>query len=130
MFKDKYNEYKDLFELEFNKKIKRMVQMQEEKTEIKEIPKKTKHIVVNNEQLESYIKIVKKDLKTGKNVTGCHKSDILPLAFTCEIYCNCDNYVNLFVDDSVFLIAAKNTFVFALFTTSGHIQISFIIIYF
>lgn len=27
-----------------------------------------------------------------------------------------DNYVNLFVDDSVFLIAAKNTFVFALFT--------------
>lgn len=38
-------------------------------TEIKEIPKKTKHIVVNNEQLESYIKIVKKDLKTGKNVT-------------------------------------------------------------
>ena len=41
----------------------------DDETEIKEIPKKTKHIVVNNEQLESYIKIVKKDLKTGKNVT-------------------------------------------------------------
>lgn len=40
-----------------------------DETEIKEIPKKTKHIVVNNEQLESYIKIVKKDLKTGKSVT-------------------------------------------------------------
>lgn len=41
----------------------------DDETEIKEIPKKTKHIVVNNEQLESYIKIVKKDLKTGKSVT-------------------------------------------------------------
>ena len=41
----------------------------DDETEIKEIPKKTKHIVVNNEQLESYIKIVKKDLKTGKNAT-------------------------------------------------------------
>ncbi|MBR3325266.1 MAG: hypothetical protein IKG14_04390 [Clostridia bacterium] len=41
----------------------------DDETEIQEIPKKTKHIVVNNEQLESYIKIVKKDLKTGKNVT-------------------------------------------------------------
>ena len=29
---------------------------------------KTKHIVVNNEQLESYVKLVKKDLKTNKNV--------------------------------------------------------------
>lgn len=41
----------------------------DDETETKEIPKKTKHIVVNNEQLESYIKIVKKDLKTGKSVT-------------------------------------------------------------
>ena len=31
--------------------------------------KKTKHIVVNNEQLETYIKLIKKDLKTDKLVT-------------------------------------------------------------
>ena len=48
----------------------------DDETEIKEIPKKTKHIVVNNEQLESYIKIVKKDLKTGKNVTLNATKDI------------------------------------------------------
>ena len=30
---------------------------------------KTKHLVVNNEQLETYIKLIKKDLKTGKLVT-------------------------------------------------------------
>ena len=41
----------------------------DDETKIQEVAKKTKHIVVNNEQLESYIKIVKKDLKTGKNVT-------------------------------------------------------------
>ena len=41
----------------------------DDESEIKEIAKKTKHLVVNNEQLESYIKIIKKDLKTGKNVT-------------------------------------------------------------
>ena len=41
----------------------------DDETEIKEIPKKTKHIVVNNEQTEAYIKLIKKDLKTGKNVT-------------------------------------------------------------
>ena len=40
-----------------------------DETEIEEVAKKTKQIVVNNEQLESYVKIIKKDLKTGKNVT-------------------------------------------------------------
>ena len=41
----------------------------QDESEIKEIPQKTKHIVVNNEQLEAYIKLIKKDLKTGKVVT-------------------------------------------------------------
>ncbi|HJJ12828.1 MAG TPA: SpaA isopeptide-forming pilin-related protein [Clostridiaceae bacterium] len=41
----------------------------DDETEIKEIAKKTKHLVVNNEQLETYIKLIKKDLKTGKLVT-------------------------------------------------------------
>ena len=41
----------------------------DEESEIKEIAKKTKHLVVNNEQLETYIKLIKKDLKTGKLVT-------------------------------------------------------------
>ncbi|MBQ9298819.1 MAG: hypothetical protein IJ223_07365 [Clostridia bacterium] len=41
----------------------------DDETEIKEIAKKTKHIVVNNEQLEAYIKLIKKDKNTGKQVT-------------------------------------------------------------
>lgn len=41
----------------------------DDETEIKEIAKKTKHLVVNNEQLETYIKLIKKDTKTGKLVT-------------------------------------------------------------
>lgn len=41
----------------------------DDESEIKEIAKKTKHLVVNNEQLETYIKLIKKDLKTGKLVT-------------------------------------------------------------
>ena len=40
-----------------------------DETQIKDIAKKTKHIVVNNEQLETYIKLIKKDQKTGKLVT-------------------------------------------------------------
>lgn len=40
-----------------------------DKSEISEIPQKAQTLVVNNEQLESYIKIVKQDLKTNKNVT-------------------------------------------------------------
>ena len=35
----------------------------DDESEIQEIAKKTKHIVVNNEQLETYIKLIKKDLK-------------------------------------------------------------------
>ena len=41
----------------------------EDESEVVEIAKKTKHIVVNNEQLETYIKLIKKDLKTNKPVT-------------------------------------------------------------
>lgn len=41
----------------------------DDESEIKEVAKKTKHLVVNNEQLETYIKLVKKDLKTDKLVT-------------------------------------------------------------
>lgn len=41
----------------------------DDESEIKEIAKKTKHLVVNNEQLETYIKLIKKDLKTRKLVT-------------------------------------------------------------
>ena len=41
----------------------------DDESEVVEIAKKTKHIVVNNEQLETYIKLIKKDLKTNKPVT-------------------------------------------------------------
>ena len=41
----------------------------DDETEIEEIAKKTKHLVINNEKLETYIKLIKKDLKTEKIVT-------------------------------------------------------------
>ena len=41
----------------------------QDESEIQEIAQKVKHLVVNNEQLESYIKIIKKDSTTGKTVT-------------------------------------------------------------
>ena len=41
----------------------------DDETEIADIAKKTKHIVVNNEQQETYIKLIKKDAKTNKIVT-------------------------------------------------------------
>ena len=41
----------------------------DDETEIKDVAQKVKHIVVNNEQQETYIKLVKKDLKTNKTVT-------------------------------------------------------------
>lgn len=41
----------------------------EDESEEKEIAKKVKHLYVNNEQMEAYIKLVKKDADTGKTVT-------------------------------------------------------------
>lgn len=41
----------------------------EDESEVIDIAKKVKDIVVNNEQLETYIKLIKKDLKTGKTVS-------------------------------------------------------------
>ena len=41
----------------------------EDESEVKDIAKKVKNIVVNNEQTETYIKLIKKDLKTGKNIS-------------------------------------------------------------
>ena len=40
-----------------------------DESEIEEIAQKVKHIVVNNEQMESYVKLIKKDVKTDKIVT-------------------------------------------------------------
>ena len=40
-----------------------------DESEIQEVAQKVKHLVVNDEQLESYIKLVKKDLKSNKIVT-------------------------------------------------------------
>ena len=41
----------------------------DDENEIEEIAKKTKHLVINNVQLGTYIKLIKKDLKTEKLVT-------------------------------------------------------------
>ena len=40
----------------------------QDETEVQEVAQKAKHLVVNNEQMESYVKLIKKDLKTGKTV--------------------------------------------------------------
>ena len=40
----------------------------QDETEVQEVAQKSKHLVVNNEQLESYVKLIKKDLKTNKTV--------------------------------------------------------------
>lgn len=40
-----------------------------DESEIQEVAQKAKHLIVNNEQLETYIKLVKKDLKTDKIVS-------------------------------------------------------------
>lgn len=42
----------------------------QDESEIEEISKKVKDIYINNEQLETYIKLIKKDKKTGKVVTA------------------------------------------------------------
>ena len=41
----------------------------QDESEIQEIAQKVKHLVVNNEPLATYIKLIKKDAKTGKIVT-------------------------------------------------------------
>ena len=41
----------------------------QDESEVEEIAQKIKHININNEQLEAYIKLVKKDKDTGKTVT-------------------------------------------------------------
>ncbi len=41
----------------------------EDESEVKEIAKKVKNLYVNDEQMETYIKLVKKDKNSGKNVT-------------------------------------------------------------
>ena len=40
-----------------------------DESEIQEVAQKVKDIIINNEQLEAYVKLVKKDLDTGKIVT-------------------------------------------------------------
>lgn len=49
--------------------IPELLQLVDDESEISDVAKKTKHIVVNNEQLEAYIKLIKKDIKTEKIVT-------------------------------------------------------------
>ena len=40
-----------------------------DESEVQEVAQKVKDIIINNEQLEAYVKLVKKDLDTGKIVT-------------------------------------------------------------
>lgn len=40
----------------------------QDESEVEQVAQKSKHLVINNEQLESYVKLIKKDLKTNKTV--------------------------------------------------------------
>ncbi len=56
----------------------------QDKSEITEVAKKVKDIFINNEQLETYIKLVKKDKDTGKIVTA--SSATFKIRATKDIY--------------------------------------------
>lgn len=45
------------------------ISITQDESEIEEIEQKVKHLTINNEPLETYLKLIKKDLKTGKTVT-------------------------------------------------------------
>lgn len=55
-----------------------------DESEIQELEQKVKHLTINNEPLETYIKLIKKDLKTGKLVTL--NSSTFEITATQDIY--------------------------------------------
>lgn len=87
----------------------------DDESEIQEIAKKTKHIVVNNEQLETYIKLIKKDLKTNKPVTL--NSTTFEIKATEDIYDRATNKI-LFKDGEVISQKVGNT-TYTSFTTNA-----------
>ena len=87
----------------------------DDESEIKEIAKKTKHIVVNNEQLETYIKLIKKDLKTNKPVTL--NSTTFEIKATEDIYDRATNKI-LFKEGEVISQKVGNT-TYTSFTTNA-----------
>ena len=87
----------------------------DDESEIKEIAKKTKHIVVNNEQLETYIKLIKKDLKTNKPVTL--NSTTFEIKATEDIYDRAINKI-LFKEGEVISQKVGNT-TYTSFTTNA-----------
>ena len=87
----------------------------EDESEVEEIAKKTKHIVVNNEQLETYIKLIKKDQKTGKLVTL--NSTTFEVKATKDIYDRATNKI-LFKEGEVISQKVGNT-TYTSFTTNA-----------
>ena len=87
----------------------------EDESEVEEIAKKTKHIVVNNEQLETYIKLIKKDKKTGKLVTL--NSTTFEIKATEDIYDRATNKI-LFKEGEVISQKVGNT-TYTSFTTNA-----------
>lgn len=87
----------------------------DDESEIQEIAKKTKHIVVNNEQLETYIKLIKKDLKTNKPVTL--NSTTFEIKATEDIYDRATNKI-LFKEGEVISQKVGNT-TYTSFTTNA-----------
>lgn len=87
----------------------------DDETEIKDIAKKTKHLIVNNEQLETYIRLIKKDLKSGKNVTL--NSTTFEIKATRDIYDRATNEILFRKGDIVSQKVGKTTY--TSFTTNA-----------
>lgn len=60
------------------------ISITQDESEIQELEQKVKHLTINNEPLETYIKLIKKDLKTGKLVTL--NSSTFEITVTQDIY--------------------------------------------
>lgn len=60
------------------------ISITQDESEIQEIEQKVKHLTINNELLETYIKLIKKDSKTGKIVTL--NSSTFEITVTQDIY--------------------------------------------
>lgn len=92
----------------------------EDESEVEEIAKKTKHIIVNNEQLETYIKLIKKDQNTGKLVTL--NSTTFEIKATKDIYDRATNKI-IFKKGETISQKVGNTTYTSFTTNAGNIVV-------
>lgn len=86
-----------------------------DESEIKEIEKKVKNIYINNEQLETYVRLLKRDLKTGKLVSA--SSATFKIRATADVY-DRGNGKLIYKKDDIITQKVGNT-VYDSFTTNS-----------